>query len=242
MKGLDDVAAADGGGPDAQTASRPRWRGGRIVRVFAWAVALPAIVAMFGFVGFASSIAVMKPPAAIPQADAIIVLTGGHARIETGLDLLRQGRARRMLISGVHPDTSEESIRKITGGDRALFDCCIDLDRAALNTEGNAAETSKWVRANGFRRVIVVTNNYHMPRSLLEFSRAMDGVRLTAFPVVNTDISQLKWLGSADAMRVLSAEYAKYAAARLRSIVAPEPKRVLASRRDGQDTATASAH
>ena len=44
-----------------------------------------------------------------------------------------------------------------------------DIDHAALDTIGNAEESAKWVNSHGYGRVIVVTNNYHMPRSLVEF-------------------------------------------------------------------------
>ena len=43
-------------------------------------------------------------------------------------------------------------------------------------------------RAMPIAACIVVTNNYHMPRSLLEMSR-MPGRRSIAYPVVNTRLA-----------------------------------------------------
>ena len=49
-----------------------------------------------------------------------------------------------------------------------LADCCLDIGYLAQDTIGNAEETRAWAQAWGFRRIVVVTSNYHMPRSLLE--------------------------------------------------------------------------
>ena len=40
------------------------------------------------------------------EADAIIVLTGGQSRIDAAVDLLKSGKGKRLLISGVHPAAS----------------------------------------------------------------------------------------------------------------------------------------
>ena len=48
------------------------------------------------------------------------------------------------------------------------------LDHAALDTIGNAEESAKWVQDHDYNSVILVTNNYHMPRSLLEMSRLVE--------------------------------------------------------------------
>ena len=57
-----------------------------------------------GFVLFAT--VVTRPPAvADPRADGIVVLTGESRRIAEGARLLKEGRAERMLISGVFRHT-----------------------------------------------------------------------------------------------------------------------------------------
>src|SRR5690606_15928842 len=103
-----------------------------------------------------------------PAADAIIVLTGGQSRLDAGIDLLKSGKGRRLLISGVNPAANRDDLRAATGGDRRLFSCCVDIDHAALDTIGNAEESAKWVEDHRYGSIILVTNNYHMPRSLLE--------------------------------------------------------------------------
>lgn len=135
-------------------------------------VLVVAVAFAAGFAIFASHVSGLKTPSDTGSADAIIVLTGGHSRIGPAVDLLRSGKGRRLLISGVNPVADLDDLRRATGGERALFSCCVDIDHAALDTVGNATESAKWMASHGYGSAIVVTNNYHMPRSLLELRRA----------------------------------------------------------------------
>ena len=107
------------------------------------------------------------------RGDAVLLATGGPERISTGLELLSERRGRRLLISGVHSETSREDLRELIEPNLVeIFDCCVDLGRAAKNTIGNADETARWIEDNEFKTIIVVTAFYHMPRSLAEMSHA----------------------------------------------------------------------
>ncbi len=79
-----------------------------------------------------------------PKADAVVVLTGGTQRIDQAVNLLETGTGQRLLISGVHPDTSAARIREMTRAPQSLFVCCVDLGYDAIDTVGNALETAKW--------------------------------------------------------------------------------------------------
>lgn len=166
-----------------------------------------------GFAVFAAHVARLEAPRELAVADGIVVLTGGMSRMGAGLELLKAGKARRLLISGVNPVARVDDLQLATGGDRELFNCCVDIDRAALNTIGNAEESAKWASANTYGSIIVVTNNYHMPRSLLEMRRILPAAELQPYPVVNTPLTDGAWLIDADALRVLLTEYTKYVAA-----------------------------
>ena len=58
----------------------------------------------------------------------MVVLTGGAGRIDEALRLMDGKQAKRLLISGVHPDVATKTLLTLTGHSKELFDCCIDLD------------------------------------------------------------------------------------------------------------------
>lgn len=185
---------------------------GRIVRVVL-SIAMAGFIA--GFIAFALSATTVQPPSA-EDADAIVVVTGGEDRINVALGLLRQGVGRRLLISGVNPRTSKGAIREHTGEDRRLFECCIDIGREAHDTIGNAEETRDWAAQRRYRRLIVVTSGYHMPRTLAEFSRVMPSVRFIAHPVFSRNVRDHVWWQSPGTLRLLLGEYVKFIAAAAR--------------------------
>lgn len=147
------------------------------------------------------------------RADGIVVLTGGEQRIPQGMDLLAGGRAQRLLITGVNPATSPEALSVNAPGREYLLACCVDLDHNALNTVGNAIETARWVRDRHFRSIIVVTANYHMPRSLLELRRVLPDIELIAYPVAPQGLHLEGWWHDGATLRLLIAEYVKYTGA-----------------------------
>ncbi|WP_262692031.1 YdcF family protein [Kordiimonas aestuarii] len=148
-----------------------------IVRVFAYLVA----AWLLGFGYFLMTMP--EEPAEMQGADAIVVLTGGAGRLEAGLELLEAKVAKRMLISGVNPVVKSGDLSALTGAEQTLFNCCVDLGKAALNTKGNADETAEWANVYGFSSIVLVTADYHMPRSLILFRRAMPKVHIVAHPV-----------------------------------------------------------
>ena len=177
---------------------------------------LALVAFLIGFVAFSEKVTSMQSPVFDEPADAIVVLTGGQSRIQAALDLLKDKQGKRLLISGVHPSTTEKSLQRATHTEQSLFDCCVDLDRSALNTVGNATESERWIRANNYHRVIVVTNNYHIPRSILEMSYRMQDVEFVPYPVVNGEKRAHSWVAEGDTLRVLFIEYVKYLGAALR--------------------------
>ncbi len=168
-----------------------------------------------GFLAFTGEVAAMRSEA-FATADGIVVFTGGAERVAGAVALIEGGHARRLLISGVHPDTSARQIGAMLDASPAVFDCCVDLDKRAANTIGNAAETAKWVRANGFSSLIVVTSAYHMPRSVIELAAAMPEVRIRPHAVSPESLDLDRWWASGGTTLLLLEEYLKYTAARTR--------------------------
>ena len=159
-----------------------------------------------------------QQPDALRAADGIVALTGGSDRISEALDLLAGGMGKRLLITGVNLATSGGALSAGTDASDAdvLMTCCVDLDRNALNTVGNAIEAARWVHNRKFRSVIVVTSNYHMPRSLLELRRVLPETELVAYPVVSQNLHLDHWWQDGGSIRLVLSEYLKYLGARLK--------------------------
>lgn len=170
-----------------------------------------------GFVIFSDRVTTLDVPELAQPADGIVVLTGGYSRIEGALDLLKSGHGKRLFISGVHYSTKRSELQRVTGGDPELFECCVDIDRSALDTVGNAEESIKWATSRGYRRLIIVTNNYHIPRAMVELGRASQDIEFIPYPIVNTDLRQGDWISRGQVVRVLFVEYVKYVGALARS-------------------------
>jgi len=201
----------DESSPDAPMAAPRGWLRAAIVA----ALAMVFVAAAVGFVGFLSQLrsAEMKPDR---KADGIVVLTGGSSRVSDAMELLAAGYGKRLLISGVHPTNDASDISRSLPDSQSWMGCCVDLDRSAVNTRSNAAETRRWARERGFKSLIVVTSNYHMPRATVELSHAMPDIVLIPFAVVGDKWRDEPWWTNAATLRLLLSEYVKYVAAEVR--------------------------
>ncbi|MDA0260815.1 MAG: YdcF family protein [Proteobacteria bacterium] len=147
---------------------------------------------------------------ATEETDAIVVLTGGSGRIETGFTLLAEGRTKMLFVSGVGPATSREQIRRLVQQSPDRFECCVVLGRDARDTVGNARETAQWMHQQSFASLRLVTGSYHMPRSLIEFRRAMPSAKLIAHPVFPEHVKLDRWWEWQGTAVLIAEEYTKY--------------------------------
>ncbi|HEY1146802.1 MAG TPA: YdcF family protein [Allosphingosinicella sp.] len=140
------------------------------------AVATLILIYALGYAWFA---VFLPRPADDRRTDAIVVLTGSGARIKRGLDLLQRDRAERLLISGVARTVRPGELAARYQVNQALFDCCVDLGREAVDTRSNAEETGRWLKEHKFKSVRLVTTDWHMTRARFELSRQIgEGVTL----------------------------------------------------------------
>lgn len=133
--------------------------------------------------GYASFVVQIKyQPIAQPHAktDAIVVLTGGQRRIQTGLSLFSNGLSKNLFITGVHNAVKKTDITNIS-------DCCIILGHKATTTIGNASETKEWVKQESVKSIRLVTSAYHMKRALLEFKHAIPNIEIIPHPIQEND-------------------------------------------------------
>ncbi len=183
-----------------------------------WSCLVIFLVIVFGLQlgSFVRYVGLVTRPA-VPlthQSDGIVILTGGQNRLESAIYLLNKADGRRLLITGVNASLSDQNLKKIMPIRASLFQCCVDIDKSALNTIGNALATKDWVRARNIRSLIVVTGAFHMPRALKELRHALGDIELTAYPV---NVPQgHNWWRDHSRLRDLLREYMKLMAVSLR--------------------------
>lgn len=153
------------------------------------------------------------------KTDAIIVLTGGTLRLETGFELLARGVAQKLLISGVDKSVPLEDVLRVTGTTPEDMACCVTLGYMAEDTGSNASESAAWIRNNKISSVRLVTSGYHMPRSLLEFHAALPDVEIVPHPVFPEHVMIDDWWRRPGTASLVVGEYNKYLLAALRTLV-----------------------
>jgi uncharacterized SAM-binding protein YcdF (DUF218 family) len=119
-------------------------------------------------------------PAELPDADAVVVLSGGFPHRELwGLALLRCGKAPVLLFSGsTSPATAQArqqllSLAAVEPG-RVLF------ESASRSTVEGGRAFRALAAANGWRSVLLVSDAYHLARARRDYG--MEGLRVMAAP------------------------------------------------------------
>lgn len=176
-------------------------------RVFAGAGACVAVGLLACAAGFAWFVNLAgRGPQAPAHTDGIVALTGGPERVETALRLLAEGRADRLLLSGIGGGAELSELARRAGIDPLPLAPRVTIDRTAATTRGNALATAGWARANNIHSLLVVTAAYHIPRALTELARTLPDVTLYPLPVVQPE-------RSSDApLRLMAEEYIKFLA------------------------------
>jgi uncharacterized SAM-binding protein YcdF (DUF218 family) len=179
------------------------------MRFLLWAGIIALIAFIAGFWSFAEN--VREEPAEPPQAQAIVALTGGSLeRLTTGVRLLEEQKGERLLISGVNRIVTDGELYHALNVDPSLGDCCIDVGRSAEDTLGNASETAAWAREHNYTNIILVTDDYHMPRSHAELELALPEADIHPYPVRTRWTDPKLWRSDLGAASRLGAEYVKY--------------------------------
>jgi uncharacterized SAM-binding protein YcdF (DUF218 family) len=175
-----------------------------------------AIVYVAGLIRFAEDIP-RAPRAPDEQTDAIVVLTGGPLRLREGLSLLMEGRAKKLFVSGVNRGVELGELLRVAGTPPDAVACCVELGYAAHNTAGNAEETRAWMEKESFQSLRLVTANYHMRRSLVEFRTAMPEIRIVPHAVAQESFKREDWWEWRGTATLVFVEYNKVLFTYLRS-------------------------
>ena len=160
-----------------------------------------------GFAVYLSVVFTAAPPNPLPPADGIVALTGGDDRISEALALLAEHEAPLLLISGAGKGTYLGDFTNDNRTAATRYAEAITVGHMATTTHDNGLETAAWAKMHHMHSLIVVTADYHMPRALLEISRALPGVRLIPAPVCPPAMRDgLTW----STLQLLAVEYSKY--------------------------------
>ncbi len=157
-----------------------------------------------GFILFAFTLG--KPASAdVSPTDAAVVLTGGPGRIEHAIEVLRDRKAKRLLVAGADPSVTKGDIIRRIGGSRKLVQCCVDLGSESVDTRSNAEEASRWIVNHRFHSVRLITSDWHMRRARYEFEKMLGSKYRIESDAIRTEPSFV----------TLFAEYNKYVLRRL---------------------------
>ncbi|MBX9977165.1 MAG: YdcF family protein [Alphaproteobacteria bacterium] len=144
--------------------------------------------------------------------DGVVVFTGKGNRIMPAYAFFQEVGARAFFISGVDEDVQRQDLIQ----DNTHPDKIIDLGYEAYNTHTNALETAVWMRKNHIYSVCLVTNLYHMPRSLLELKGFVkDKATITPYPLKPRNPWWKHWLS----FQFIVSEYHKYLAISLLQMI-----------------------
>ena len=172
--------------------------------MIARAAAFLLLLYALGFVLFAFTLG--KPAkASAAKTDAAVVLTGGSGRIQHAIDVLREGKVRRVLVAGADPAVTKADIGRRVSGGRGLLKCCVDLGSESVDTRSNAEEASRWLSRHHYASVRLITSDWHMRRARYEFQKVLGPRYRLVTDAVRSEPSFLTLFG----------EYNKYVLRRL---------------------------
>lgn len=188
-------------------------------KILFWLIAFVGLW-LGGLLWFTSSIP-QAPATNMPNADAIVALTGGTGRLDYGLQLLADGKGKALFITGVGVNHTVDSLMHQTAEPlrsrlEAMGNLPIFIGYEAENTIGNVMEARPWLESHHYKTVYLVTSNYHMPRSMEEFSEIMPGITFIPAPVFPDDFYLASWWMDAHSRDMVFSEYHKFIAAKLR--------------------------
>jgi uncharacterized SAM-binding protein YcdF (DUF218 family) len=171
-----------------------------ISRLVSFVVLLYAV----GFVLFAFTLG-RPAPATAAATDAAVVLTGGSGRIEHAVDVVRDGKAKRLLVAGADPSVTKADLTRRIPDSGKLIKCCVDLGSESVDTRTNAEEAQRWLSQHRFQSVRLITSDWHMRRARYEFDKVLGSKYRLVTDGVRTEPSFLTLFG----------EYNKYVLRRI---------------------------
>jgi uncharacterized SAM-binding protein YcdF (DUF218 family) len=138
------------------------------------------------------------------SADVVVVLGGGHGeRLDRGLALMAANVAPVMVLStGIHwvePPDVVKAIKDTCAQGSTLFEV-VCVSALPDSTKGEAIAVADMAKKRGWHRVVVVTTDHHLTRSMRWFERCFVGELLPVSAPAPTGVSEIahEWAGTID--------------------------------------------
>ena len=94
--------------------------------------------------------------------DLITVFTGDFGRIPAALNMSKKYPSSNIFITGVYKKNTVETILKKQG--IKISSPLIEIDYLARNTVENVISTLKYINRNKVKKILVISNDYHITR------------------------------------------------------------------------------
>jgi uncharacterized SAM-binding protein YcdF (DUF218 family) len=92
---------------------------------------------------------------------------------------MKSYKPKNIFISGVYKKTTLRDI--LPSG--YVENIHIILGKQAKNTRENALEINKWAKQNQISEILLITSDYHIPRSVIELKFASDSLKIYPYAV-----------------------------------------------------------
>lgn len=97
--------------------------------------------------------------------DLIAVFTGDLGRISFALKKAREFKNSKILITGVYPTNSSDTLLKLVNFGDKIDPNIIEIDYLARNTVENVLSTLRHIRKNkSYKNILIISNDYHILR------------------------------------------------------------------------------
>lgn len=162
------------------------------------------------------------------KSDAIVVLAGGRGRIEEGVRLYRENRARWLFLIGVDPAVRKGELFAERRGGRSGEG--VILENVSRNTLENALYAREMIVRHNVSSIKLITSRYHMKRATLIFRQVLPkDIAIYPHPVDSKNLKE-EWWSHGGSFRLLFSEFYKYCLFRLFFLFASSELRFSAGR------------
>ena len=142
------------------------------------------------------------------KADAIVVLAGGKGRVDEGVRLFREGRAKYLFFIGVDPTVRKSDLYRPKSGDPSSER--VILENVSRNTLENAIYGRDVLLRHKVGSVLLITSRYHMKRSAILFRNALPKeLPIYPYPVDTKNLKET-WWNHGGSFYLLFSEFYKY--------------------------------